>query len=226
VQWLTIVVMHCNARNDDAKKEAIASAMAFVETLVDRTQKNDGSLGRQAHEDVMSGVIAKFLKLETSVTRAENTAFVPADVDSIYDNMILPYLRDSKNVSALIQAWAKRIEQQTAIAAAFKGPAAKEKFTTEKLPDLRWGQARDMFQIGQEESAAQQMMSILRSNMGHKHAQRWLDEFTALIKKEELPETPKVSPNAPPPETPSGTPAREPGKGPFPGGRFPGGKGR
>lgn len=228
VQWLTVVLMYSNARTDTAKSEAIVLAGAFVDTVVDRMQKNEGKLGRQAYEDVLNGVIAKYLKLESSLTKAENTAFVPADVDGIYEHMILPFYREAGNASALMGSWTKRIEQQTALAASHKSAAAKEKFTAEKLPDLRWGQARDMFKLGQEETASQQMLAILRASMAHKNASRWMDEMIALLKKEEMPEPSKVSPSTPAPETPAptgGGPARQPGKGPFPGGKFPGGGG-
>src|SRR5205085_6823147 len=85
VQWLAIVLMYTNARTDAARTEAIGYAVAFVDTVVETAKKGDGELGRAAHEDVLGSVIAKFLKLETSVTRIDHTAFVPGDVDGIYD---------------------------------------------------------------------------------------------------------------------------------------------
>jgi len=52
---------------------------------------------------------------------------------------------------------------------------------------LRWGQARELFKLGQEEPATQTMVSILRANMGHRHANLWIDELTGLLKREQEP---------------------------------------
>ena len=85
---------------------------------------------------------------------------------------------------------------KVAIAQAFKFQEAKEKFTAEKLPELLWGQAREMFMLGQEASAAQTMLSLIQSHLTHRMASEWLAELTALLKKEDYvppkpPEKPK-----------------------------------
>ena len=203
VQWLTIVLMDCNARTETARGEAIAAAVTFLDTVVDRIKKADGRLEGHASESVLSSVFARHYKLETTVTQRDGGATVPGDVDAIYERMILPFYREAKMATSLMQAWTKRIEQQTTIAAAFKFIEAKEKFTAEKLPDLRWGQARELFQLGQEETAVQQMLALLKANMAHRNATRWMEELTALLKKEELPApVPTKSPNEPPPAAP------------------------
>ena len=227
VQWLAIVLMHTNARTDAAKAEAVNAAVTFVDSVVDRIQKADGRLDNRAYENVLNSVIARHYKLESSVGRMENAAYVPGEVDSIYDRMILPHYRNGNMGTTLMQAWAKRIEQQTAIGNSHKAIELKEKFQKEKLPELKWGQAMDLFTIGQEETAAQQMLSIIQGNLAHKSASRWMEEMMALLKHEDIP---KVSPNAPATDgtkpAPATTPPRDPGKGPGAGNRFPGGKPR
>lgn len=224
VQWLAIVLMSSNARNEVARNEAVAAAVTFLDTVVDRAQKAKGTLHGHAYENVLTSVFARHYKLESTVSRTEGGAYVPGDVDAIYDKMILPFYRETKMATSLMQAWAKRIEQQTAIAASFKFIEAKEKFTAEKLPELKWGQARDLFQLGQEETAAQQLLSLLKDNMAHRNASHWLEELTTLLKKEELPKVPvKTQAEAPPASAPG--PVKDPSQGPGsrPNG-FPGGK--
>jgi hypothetical protein len=221
VQWLAIVLMHSNARTDAARGEAIAAAVAFLETVVDSIQKADGQLDDLARGSVLNSVFAKHYKLDTTVTRQEGGSYSPGDLEGIYDGMILPYYRDAKLATSLMQAWTKRIEQETAVAAAFKFIEAKEKFTTERLPELRWGQALDLFQLGQEETAAQQMLSIIKANMSHRNASRWMEELTALLKDEKLPEPSGAAPGPMPRDIPAAPPANG-GRGlrPFgPGGR-------
>jgi hypothetical protein len=189
VQWLAIVLMDANARSESARGEAITAALQFLDTLVERVRKADGRITGAARENVISSVFAKHYKLEATVSAKDGGAYVPGDIDAIYEKMILPFYRASNQAVNLMNAWKKRIVQQTAIADAFPYREAKEQFTAEKLPELQWGQARELFMLGQEESAAQTMLSIIQSNLAHRSASRWIMEFTALLKKEELPPT-------------------------------------
>ncbi len=201
VQWLAIVLMHSNARTDAAEGEAIAAAVAFLDTVVDRIQKSDGRLDDNARGSVLNSVFAKHYKLDSTVASQEGGAYAPGDIDGIYDGMILPYYRDAGLPTSLMQAWTKRIEQATAIAASFKFIEAKEKFTAERLPELRWGQARELFELGQEETAAQQLLGIIKSNLSHRNASAWMEELAALLKDEEVPASPKSTPGFPPAES-------------------------
>ncbi len=200
VQWLSIVLMDANARTPAARAEAIAAATLFLETGVARILKNDGRMGGAAGENVLSSSFARHYKLDTTMKKKEGSAYVPGNVDDIYERMILPFYRDTKQPSSLMQAWAKRIEQQTAIAGSFNFIEAKEKFTAEKLPELRWGQAQELFKLGQEEPATQTMMSLIKAHLGHRQTQQWIEELTRLLKREDAAASPDA-PAAPAPDT-------------------------
>jgi hypothetical protein len=203
VQWLSIVVMYCNGRTDSARNEAVTAATAFVDTMVDRLKKiekdkeggggRDGRFRRRAEGeneidgDVLSSVIAKHFKLDASVSRKDAGAFVAGDIGGIYEKMIMPFYRTTKQSGQLMAAWKRRIDQETAIAEAQRGTGPKEKFATEKLPELKWGQAVDYFKAGQEDAATGAMMRIVKDNLTHKRASAWIAELTALLKKEEYP---------------------------------------
>ncbi|HEX2748948.1 MAG TPA: hypothetical protein VHM91_13165 [Verrucomicrobiales bacterium] len=217
VQWLTIVLMHCNARTDSARNEAITSAVAFLDTVVEKLRKMDakdtggggngkrpwgggGGGGNEIEQDVLGSVFAKFFKLDASVSRKDGVATVPGDVGGIYEKMILPFYRESKQAVSLMSAWRKRIEQEKSIADAGKS-GQKEKFTAEKLPELQWGQQRDLFKLGQEEPATASMIAIIKANQGHRHTSQWITELTTMLKHED-PAAPARPGNktAPPPE--------------------------
>jgi len=221
VQWLSIVLMEANARTEAAKAEAIAAATLFLETGVARILKNDGRMGGAASENVLNSSFARHYKLDTTMKKKEGSAYVPGNIDEIYDRMIMPFYRETKQASNLMQAWAKRIEQQTAIAGSFNFIEAKEKFTAEKLPELRWGQAQELFQLGQEEPATQTMMSLIKANLGHKNAQQWIEELTRLLKREDEPgdQADPADPDSPPPDafTPDAPVPDSPPPAPAPG---------
>ena len=196
VQWLSIVLMDANAKNDAARGDAVAAASQFLDALVERLRRAEGRIQGAANENVLTSVFARHYKLDASVTPKEGAAYVPGNVDAIYEGMIFPYYRSCNQPASLMNAWKKRIEQQTAIAAAFPFKEAQEKFRDEKLPELLWGQARELFGLGQETSAAQTMLSLIQTHMGHKKASEWLAEFSALLKKEEyIPPKPPAKEN-------------------------------
>ncbi len=219
VQWLAIVLMEANARTDAARAEVVAAAAQFLETLVERVQKAEGNFSGVVQQNVLSSVFARHFKVESTVARKDGGAYVPGDVDAIYEKMILPYYRETKQVMNLINAWKKRIEQQTQIASSPRFKEAKEKFELEKLPELKWGQAAEMFRLGQEEPAAAVMISLIRSNMTHRSAGQWIAELRGMLDKKETPKTgtpagggtaeepAEPSPADPPPAKPAAVPA-------------------
>jgi hypothetical protein len=210
VQWLTIVLMDANARTDAARAEAVAAAVLFVDNVVDRLRKSEGRMHGVAGQNVLGSVFAKHYKLDSSVRPREGGAYSPGDVDGIYDGMILPYYRDTEQPTSLMAAWKKRIAQQTAIAEAFPFREAKEKFTAEKLPELLWGQARELFMLGQEQSAAQTMYSLIQANLGHRRASEWLNEYISLLKGEDYEPKESGTTGTRSEEAPAPTPAAEP----------------
>lgn len=210
VQWLTIVLMDANARTDSGRAEAVAAAVAFLDLLVERAQKADGHFGGAANQNVMGSVFARHYKLETTVQRRDGGAYVPGDVDAIYDKMILPHYRDSKQAVNLMNAWKKRIEQQTLIASSPRFKEAKEKFEEEKLPELKWGQALELFRLGQEEPAAATMISLIKANMGHRNASQWINELKGLLDKDKSTRTTPPPGDVPPPDAPPVSPEPPP----------------
>jgi hypothetical protein len=226
VQWLAIVLMDANAKTESARGEAVAAAVMFLDNFVAQAQKADGKIGGAARQSVMDSVFARHYKLESSVIRRDGVAYTPGDIDGIYEKMILPYYRETKQAVNLMSAWKKRIEQQTAVAVSPRYKEAKEKFEEERLPELRWGQAVELFRLGQEEPAATAMLSLIKSNMAHRNAANWISEMKTLLSKPAKPaageppagagETPAAPaeppapvapadgvPSAPQPETPA-----------------------
>jgi len=137
------------------------------------------------YQDVLSSLFAKHYKLEATVDRKDGGAFVPGDIGGIYDRMILEFYRHSKQGANLMSSWRKRIEQETSIVEVKRGSGPKEKFNTEKLPELKWGQAVDYFKLGQEETATMQLTAILKDNLKHPKASQWIGELTSLLKRED-----------------------------------------
>lgn len=143
----------------------------------------------ELNRGALESVIARHLKMDVSARKEKGpAAYTPGNIGEIYNNMILPYFREKKAVSAINSKWSKRIEQEKAMVGITKVPEHLEKFLKERLPDLKWNQARDLFNAGQEEPAAATMVGLIKSNLGHRSTAGWISELAELVKKPHVPD--------------------------------------
>lgn len=130
--------------------------------------------------DIMDSMYAKKLKPESCVGERKPSATHPGNLDEIYENLIMKVLRDKKDAAALAAAWTKRIALVAGIAKDTKVKELTERYENEKLPVLKWLQARDQWRCGQMEAAAANMLAVIRANPGHKECQNWTRELRGL----------------------------------------------
>lgn len=202
VKYLSVLIIYSNAPSDSLKSEAIAAAAAYLDDLAGSARKLDGHL-EELNRPVLDGVIAKHLKLDASLPKSKADAGKPGNIQEIYEKAILPYYREKGQTAALLSAWQKLITQETAMVEAEKIPEKLETFNKERLPALKWSQAREMFEAGQEDPATSAMLAIIKGNMAHKQTENWISEMTRLLqaKKESAP--PAAPGSAPAPAAPS-----------------------
>ena len=139
-------------------------------------------------ENVMKSAFAKSYGLDALAL--ENWPGEPLKIEEVYNNFILPPLRNPKSLAALKTAWTKRIEQEGFIAipgAAAKGvrdevrEARRKVFLEEKRPQLLWDMEVDLFKAGDQRGAAVRMVEHIKKNHGHKNEGKWIGEFKELI---------------------------------------------
>ena len=206
VQWLTVVVMDANARTESARAEVVAAASTYIDSLLALLKKNDGR--GAPNGDVVGSVFGRRYKLDVTVGRKENGAtHDPGSIGGIYDTVILPYYRRNKMATSLMQAWTRRIAHEAEAVAALDFPEAREKFEQERLPQLKWGQMKEMFELGQQETAGAAMVAHIRTNMAHRDAPRWIDDLRLLLAGEDKSAAPQRTEATIPPADPDPAPA-------------------
>lgn len=246
VQYLAVLIVYSASQTDtdSPKAEAIAAAVAYLDDLTSSARKLNGKLDN-LNRNVLDGVIAKHLKLDTSIPKSKSDAYRPGNVFEIYDKAIFPYYREKGLTSSLLTGWQKLMDQEKAMVEAEKIPEKLETFTKDRLPVLKWGMAREMYNAGQEDTGMAAMLNLIRSNMGGKQATAWIGEMSGLLrdKKEkaaaaasappvppaaspavsagpsaEIPEDPFAGPprSTPTPAPSAGTPSATPGPAPQP----------
>jgi esterase/lipase superfamily enzyme len=56
-----------------------------------------------------------------------------------------------------------------------------EKFLSEKRPQLLWEMEIDCFEVGDQQQSALRMLKHLETNLTHKDAPEWIEDFKGLI---------------------------------------------
>ena len=191
LRWL-ILTMEAAADKGNGDKLA-SEAEQIVETLFQDAEKLRGQ-EQFLSQDVTSSVFAE--AYDIGHLKIENWAMSPVQLDSIYENILLPPLRKPARLAELRMMWMKRIRNQgtriqswTGNPEANKGgltPAEQSpeynQFVRDTLPKLQWSMELDLFRNGDESAAASRMLAHLEKNIGHASALEWTNELKNLLK--------------------------------------------
>lgn len=136
----------------------------------------------------------------------------PLPVGPVYEQLILPRLRQNGDLKRLEAAWTTRINQETTLmttaaeADQEKGQADLDRFMTEKRPQLLWNMLTDIYKAGGQRQSAGKMLAFLEANVSHRSATDWAGEMKELL---EGPDAPMSNPPlpVPPSQSPSEAPA-------------------
>jgi len=198
--------LSCQVAEAEELDTVFPSLMTYVDGLSRLEEMPDGIL----MQSVAGSIFAEAYYLEKLLGSNDNWEPVPYNIGGIYEKAIFPYLRENKP-EALMNAWDKRIEQQTRIAESLEVLKEKElrgmdrdeerrarnnqnrrgggilqsmdkdDFIRETLPTLQWGKLKDQFSYMDQVGAAQKMLSFIESNLTHPKCEEWFSQFTTLI---------------------------------------------
>ncbi len=214
LRYLALTIRMSNATTDAERGEILTALYAYVDDFA-RADK-DTLRNRQALDTpVLGTAIAKRYKLDITVRAPEEWSLLPGNLEAIYENSILPYLREKKDAARLQTAWTRRIQQEAALVATQNSEQATKDFREVVLPRLEWAQARDVYLAGSA-PAANKLLQIIQQNQGHKSVPHWIRELRSLLTEGAALPEPARAPGATetgttPPEAPdSEPPARDP----------------
>jgi hypothetical protein len=158
------------------------------------------------NQNVLSSVFAKAYNLNIKVKNWPTSAF---DITQVYEKVVMPPLRESKDIASLRSAWRHRIAQEQAVFEKWndqdgenaEGKSGKKKrvigmkknmrthgyevFLDETRPQLLWSMEVDCFKAGDEKASALRMLKHLQTYITHKNAPQWIKEFQDLIQPQE-----------------------------------------
>ncbi len=166
--------------------------------------------------DVNGSPVARWLQLgellgDSGKKRGESASgweFTPGNVEGIYQSIILPEFRSTKD-ARLLDYWDLRLKQETERAAEKKLDVEQREWTQIKRPNLLWSRAQDVLLLGQKNRALGEMFSLLKTFPQHPSAQSWITRIESLLTAPAVePASATIAPPvAIPPATAPGRPA-------------------
>ena len=142
-------------------------------------------------KNALSSVFARAYSLNIDVEDWPKSAL---DIGNIYSKVVMPPLKAASNVTAMRNAWKRRILHEGLVFEKWSDregttigtkealrPPELEKFLAERRPALLWKMEMDCFKAGDQRGAALEMIRHLETYITHKDAPEWIDEFKELI---------------------------------------------
>ncbi len=202
---LRYLALSCQAAEADELSSVFGSLVSYVDSLSQLTEMPTGPIT----QPVGSSVFAKAFYLEKLLGESESWEGVPINIAGIYNATILPHLRENDPAS-LMNAWDRRIEQQTRLvqlleekkdeetrgmnkdeerrarnAQSNRGGAVRahseEEFKRHTLPMLQWGKLKDMFLYVDQVGGAAAMLQFVEANYTTENGEQFFAEFEELV---------------------------------------------
>lgn len=202
---LRYLALSCQAAESEKIDTIFPSLLSYVDSLSRMeelpTNAVTGSVARS--------VFSEAYNLEKLLGDNPNWEAIPFNIGGIYDSVILPYLRE-KNPSGLMNAWDKRIEQETRIVMMLEehkekelrglnrdqqrrargnqnrdggvmGRLDKDDFINEALPRMNWAKLVDMFNYVDQINGAKAMLDFVEENLTGELGEEFFEQFSNLI---------------------------------------------
>jgi len=113
----------------------------------------------------------------TNIEKWENT---PANFDGIYENVILPEMREDRD-PRLLDYWDMMMQKKADEANRSRLAFDVDKYNSLIVPTLFWGKFTDMIILGQKGQAFAGMMSLIKKYPTHPDAKDWISQFEQLL---------------------------------------------
>jgi hypothetical protein len=197
LRWLVLTLQ---AASENSDRAALASSAREIVNAIFDDAARMSDHHQLLRQPVTNSVFARAYEINS--VKVERWPMSPAQIDQIYDQILMPPLRAAGEVATLRSAWQKRMEQEGAIRehwsqnnrggggggerarigmAADMRPPEYDKFIAEELPELVWAMETDLFRHGDQAAAAVRMLAHIEKNLTHRAATEWTNRLRELL---------------------------------------------
>ncbi|MBX3740673.1 MAG: hypothetical protein KF712_06770 [Akkermansiaceae bacterium] len=197
--WLSLT---CQAASENADRERLTTIAQSAMDAVFRDLPNLKDQQQVLKQSVTGTVFAK--AYEITNIKVDKWALSPVDIQIIYEQMVMPPLRNSAGIDKLKEAWVRRMQQEGAVVEYWTGRAAGagggrqreegrigmadnarppevDRFLNDVLPVMQWQMELDLFKAGDQAAAAVRMINHIEKNLGNSSAKDWSEQFRNLL---------------------------------------------
>jgi hypothetical protein len=177
-----------DALSDNMKHEKEAAAIAPAGGGNRRPQTgakkaSDGAI-KKAHDQILRGAltgspVVKWLNLGDAI-HVDKWETNPSNFDGIFTNIILPELRDQKDVRVL-EYWDIKLKKEADNASRSKLAYEIEKFNTQRRPALLWNRSQEYVNLGQKNRAVSEMFALIKTYPTHPDADDWIGKLEQML---------------------------------------------
>ena len=104
----------------------------------------------------------------------------PAGLDGIFQKIILPELRDQKDMRVL-EYWDLKLKKEADAASRSRLAYEIEKFNNERRPTLLWSRSQEFIALGQKNRAISEMFGVIKAHPTHPQADDWIAALEQLL---------------------------------------------
>ena len=201
LSWLMLSLRAASEKSETDRGAIATDAREIIDAIVREAAKlkpHQGLLNQPATSSVFARAY------DIGDVRLDNWPPAPGNIGQVYDQIILPPLRQQRLTEELRAAWTRRIQQEISLrdnpapvsengsrkigmASAMRTPEY-EQFMAETVPELQWRMEVDLFRHGDERGAAMRMLAHLEKNLTHKSVRDWGEQFVQLISQQQADE--------------------------------------
>jgi hypothetical protein len=128
---------------------------------------------------VKNSVVAQWLKLG-DLLDATQWEMVPGNYDGIYASIVLPELRQQKDVR-ILEYWDGKLKREADAATKSKLTFEVDKFNTIRRPTLWWNRTQELVHLGQKNRAITEMYNLIKGFPLHPEADTWIAALETLV---------------------------------------------
>jgi hypothetical protein len=188
LRWLVLTLQVAESK-EPATQFAPEAMKIMDDIFVDITNLTDQR--DVLHQPVLSTLFAQVYEL--GKLKVKEWPQSPADINNIYEKLILPQVRKPTKIPELRAAWTRRIQQETLVFEHWSNSekekpsengahlSGRDKYLAETIPEYLWQEEQDVYRAGDQRNAALKMFQIIDKYNTHPKVIDWTKQFQDLL---------------------------------------------
>lgn len=129
---------------------------------------------------VAENIFTRWYNIGGQLSGLDNWEAVPANIDGMYEKILLPVMRKNRD-PRLLQYWDDKILDEKGKAAVATAAFSTDRFNLTRRPSLLWSRAEDEIVLGMRDQGISDMYNLVKAFPAHPDAGKWIPELEGLL---------------------------------------------